>query len=779
MDGSGYIPSYDQDFRSVATTERPSPPRPRILTGIGGRIAGLVGLGFLVFAAMAAIHFWGEGASERVAVEAIEYRGLASLLGELETGLLRLRVEDQRFAAEPKAAAAAFTKEIATVYAILDQISANPVADADQTDSLRQGFSDLPPLFAGKTQAMTIVGLEPDKGLRGRFAGLLTDMEKELAHWPNVSPIVAKLQETRRFEQAFLAAPSDASQGPLRKSLNEMDFLLFGGPFDKDTLNRLATALTGYGAMLDTFRKAANERDVARGRLHDGFEGLAAQMAGVIAYAHYGLDQADEALAGVRQRTSAYLYGGGGAILLLFALLSAAVVRSILRPLAALDRTMRQLAEGDLSIEVPGLANRDETGAMARAVDIFKRNGQQLRTMTGEQAVVARRTQRKLQSRIVAMTGAIDDEVAGAVALVLAQAEVMQDAAREMKDAIDRVTRGSNAADQASARASEAVAGVAGQTEDLARAVAAVSSQSDRSARRAQRAVDETQKVQERIGTLAQSAADIGEVVELVTGIAQQTNMLAMNAAIEAARAGAAGQGFAVVATEVRNLANQTAVAIDKVGRHVSAIQAASRTAEGDIRSIGRLVEEIGAAATAIAESVRQQDAATRSISSLAAKAAAATREAAGEIQAVAGYTGEAGNSAEEVLASSAEVRERVAAMRETLGAIVRQSADESPENRRHTVNRAAIADHAGRRSACLIQEASLSGAAVLDRPLDARRGDPVALEIANLGRLPAILVAATGNASYLQFEHTAESEDLLPRLLAAAQDSSGSAVKR
>ena len=103
-----------------------------------------------------------------------------------------------------------------------------------------------------------------------------------------------------------------------------------------------------------------------------------------------------------------------------------------------------------------------------------------------------------------------------------------------------------------------------------------------------QAAVSRADQTDERIGQLSRAAQQIGEVVKLITAIAEQTNLLALNATIEAARAGEAGRGFAVVASEVKSLASQTAKATDEISCHISGIQSATQDSVNAIKETAR-----------------------------------------------------------------------------------------------------------------------------------------------------------------------------------------------
>ena len=182
-----------------------------------------------------------------------------------------------------------------------------------------------------------------------------------------------------------------------------------------------------------------------------------------------------------------------------------------------------------------------------------------------------------------------------------------------------QATTVSAAAEQVSAN----IGAVAAASEQLSTSIREIArSAADASAVAAQ-GVIVTQGTTGTVNQLSDSSGKIGEVVQLITTIAQQTNLLALNATIEAARAGEAGHGFAIVASEVKELATETAKATDEIARIVEALQGDSRATIGAIEQIDQIMDKINHAQGTIASAVEEQTATTNEIGRTVTEAAA------------------------------------------------------------------------------------------------------------------------------------------------------------
>jgi len=177
-------------------------------------------------------------------------------------------------------------------------------------------------------------------------------------------------------------------------------------------------------------------------------------------------------------------------------------------------------------------------------------------------------------------------------------------------------------------------------------------------------AADAANATNDDIAALAQVAQKIGDVVKLIQDIAGQTNLLALNATIEAARAGEAGRGFALVASEVKSLAVQTAKATEEITREILAVQGCTTKAVNAIRAITQRMQDINQYTTEVAGSVEQQDAAAGEISHNVASAAGSAKAIVAALDEVAGGVTQTRSSARTMLAASEDVEKATARLR-------------------------------------------------------------------------------------------------------------------
>jgi methyl-accepting chemotaxis protein len=318
------------------------------------------------------------------------------------------------------------------------------------------------------------------------------------------------------------------------------------------------------------------------------------------------------------------------------------------RPLSSLASTMETLSKGNFGVGVDGTDRKDEVGAMAKSLLVFKENGQAMERMRHEQEEAKAKAERDRRQSMLSLADSFESQVRGIVQSVSAQATQLESTSGSLSAVAEQTSRQSSIVAAAAEEASSNVQTVAAAAEELSASIGEIGRQVSQSATMSREAVEEARRTNEIVTSLAGAAQKIGEVVSLITDIAAQTNLLALNATIEAARAGDAGKGFAVVAGEVKNLANQTARATDDISKQIGDIQTATRGAVHAIEGITGSISNINQVASAIASSVEEQGAATQEIARNVQQAAQGTNEVSNTIAGVQQGAAEVGNNAGE-----------------------------------------------------------------------------------------------------------------------------------
>ncbi|WP_441278497.1 methyl-accepting chemotaxis protein [Tardiphaga sp. 172_B4_N1_3] len=330
------------------------------------------------------------------------------------------------------------------------------------------------------------------------------------------------------------------------------------------------------------------------------------------------------------------------------------IARGIIGPLSGLTAGMKQLAEGNFGVVLPGLGRKDEVGDMAQAVETFKVKAEEKAQAEAEARITqdqAAALQRKQD--MIRLADDFEGTVGEIVEAVSSASTELEASASTLTSTADRSQQLTTVVATASEEASTNVQSVASATEEMASSITEIGRQVQESARIANEAVDQAQKTNDRVGELSKAAGRIGAVVELINTIAGQTNLLALNATIEAARAGDAGRGFAVVASEVKALAEQTAKATGEISQQIASIQTATDDSVSAIREIGTTIGKMSEIASTIASAVEEQGAATQEISRNVQQAAQGTMQVSSNIIDVQRGASETGGASSQVLSAA------------------------------------------------------------------------------------------------------------------------------
>ncbi|WKE66137.1 methyl-accepting chemotaxis protein [Gallaecimonas kandeliae] len=447
--------------------------------------------------------------------------------------------------------------------------------------------------------------------------------------------------DTIAGEIKFALGDIDANLATIAKAKGEDDKYIKSL---KDKVATLRQAITGSGSgIIDQLKAKLGENQKAAGALMEeqiNLEGLRGSLAKLQKASKQIADDTKSDIDGAVTTANTFTGLVMLACLVAAVLISIYVVRSITKPLDKVNEMLKVLASGDLSRRLEDSAT-DEFGTLARntnslidslrnLIDGISQGSTQLAASAEETSAITAQTKVAIQQQ----KGQVD-QVATATTQMSASADQVTHSAA---DTLSSVLRAESEADR--------VRQLSADTKSTIQMLAA-----------------EVEAASQVINKLHQDSANIGSILDVIRGIAEQTNLLALNAAIEAARAGEQGRGFAVVADEVRTLASRTQQSTQEIQAMIEALQqgaeqavAAMEQGKFQAESCVSKSMESDVALTHITEAVHEARDKSEHIAQAAQEQGIVAQEISEKLSSIVNIAEETAQGAEQTAVSSEEV---------------------------------------------------------------------------------------------------------------------------
>lgn len=363
----------------------------------------------------------------------------------------------------------------------------------------------------------------------------------------------------------------------------------------------------------------------------------------------------------------AYMALGFDFILIVLGLGVLAYVRryfnhKVLVPVFRITKAMRRVSEGEIEREIPYLDAGNEIGTMAHALDGFRQDiieKRELAELEKQREIEAREERERLREEkrqeILALAKRFESSVGTVASTIMSASKSLENRAEGMYSQIERSKVESGSIVTASVQSSGNINAVAAAVEQFASTVDEINNQIGDASVIASEASKQVERAYGMIKGLDEMTKAVTTIVDLIRNITNQTNLLSLNANIEAANAGEAGKGFEIVAREIQGLARETAASTDKINAQIEEMQASTKEVVGVMEFMQDTIGRLNNMTLNVSSAVEQQSASTHEISHNLNEAAGGNVQVSSSIETVDRTLQETFDSINAMLSSSKE----------------------------------------------------------------------------------------------------------------------------
>ena len=577
---------------------------------------------------LAGVFLYGNRQTSAALDRQADYMRLSDLAHKVEIGALQMRRREKDFLLRRDVKYVdKYKKDAASVEEILSEMSGLPVAGAigENAQRLLDGIARHRAQFEMVVQKMQAIGLDEKSGLQGELRGAVHQVEKRLKAADHKS-LTIKMLMMRRHEKDFMLRGADKYIGRIDKRRKEFEAILAQSDFLPAQRAEITKLIDNYQKRFNSYAATSQDMGAQTKKLSAIFADMKPDFEAIANAANDGRISADASLAQTRNWLTKITWIVAGLVLILAVGAGVLVGRSISRPIKGLAEAMDKLAAGDMAAELPDADPRNEIGQMVATVQVFKDNAIRNQQLETESKGAREAAEREKQATMETLADGFESNVGSIVATVSSAVGDLEAATRTMAAQSEETSTQAVHVSSVSDEMASNVQTAAAAAEQLAVFVQDVGRQVKESSQISNNAVTQAGATVDRVKALANSADRIGDIVGLIQDIAEQTNLLALNATIEAARAGEAGKGFAVVASEVKTLAEQTAKATTEIASQIGEIQTTTSESAEAIDTISSTIDELNTISMSISNAVDEQLATSQEIANSVQQAAEGTQ---------------------------------------------------------------------------------------------------------------------------------------------------------